>query len=238
MTYQEKGKEAGDFRFQRYKLPPEAFLIGPEREPEPTDLIDQETWGSITTLPDDVSLRTSEHHGTLLKNAHELWGHWIAMELDIQSLTDNPRDDALSIACLNASDDFQASIYTVLTGFYRHSIAALRAALEAVIAGAYFRAHPDPVKIQQWADGHREGQLWVKEVRTKLKNRKPYSLFEKCEHPLMAQGGWVEFLYGRLSAFSHGRTPAAGSSILFSMRKAFTLILWPATSKNSTFCLA
>src|SRR6266542_1349916 len=50
----------------RQKLPPEAFAIGPETEPEPSDLMDEEAWTELTYLPDDVSLRTSDHHGTLL----------------------------------------------------------------------------------------------------------------------------------------------------------------------------
>lgn len=63
-----------DFRSKRQKLPPEAFAIGPETEPEPSDLIDEETWTDLTHLPDDVSLRTSDHHGTLLKRAPVMLG--------------------------------------------------------------------------------------------------------------------------------------------------------------------
>lgn len=201
------GEVPGSFRFRRYKLPPEAFLIGPEREPEPTDLIDAETWGEITTLPDDVSLRTSEHHGTLLRTANELVGHWTEMVLDIQSLTQNPRDDALALACLDISDDLQASVYTMLTGFYRQSIATLRMALETVLAGVYFRAFKDSLKFQQWADGLREGQLWVSQIRKELSKTEPYSSFESGPYSLFAKAEtrWVEFLYSRLCGFSHGR---------------------------------
>ena len=49
---------AQDFRFKRYKLPPEAFAIGPGKEPEPTDMVDEETWRNLVWLTDDVSLRT------------------------------------------------------------------------------------------------------------------------------------------------------------------------------------
>ena len=195
----------GDFRLRRYKLPPEAFLIHPDKEIEPTDMVDPETWGEITTLPDDVSLRTSEHHGSLLRVANKLVGHWGAMVLDIQSLLENPRDDALALVCLDAGDDFQASIYLMLTGFYRQSIATLRMALEGILTGAYFRAFPDPAKFSQWVEGYREGQVWVKEIRNRLMKKEPYRLFEKEEHKLLAKDGWINFLYSRLSAFSHGR---------------------------------
>lgn len=195
----------GDFRFKRYKLPPEAFLVGPEKEPEPSDLVDQRTWRNLVWLTDDVSLRTSEHHGTLLRQADQFLGFWIALVLDLQSLVPEPRNDALALACLDAHDDFHASLFTMLTGFYRQAISALRTAVEAVLTGAYFRTFPDPSKFQLWADGHREGQIWVKEIRDNLKKREPYSQFEDDGHPLLGNGGWVEFLYSRLSAFSHGR---------------------------------
>jgi len=195
-----------DFRFKRYKLPPEAFLIGPESEPEPTDLIDAETWGAITTLPDDVSLRTSEHHGLLLRNANQLVSHWVGMVLDIQSLTPTPKDDALALACLNAHDDFRASVYTMLTGFYRQSIATLRAALEGVLAGVYLRAFPNPSKVRQWTEGLREGRLGIDRICGKLSRIEPYSQFETGDYKLFkGNQGWVDFLWSRLSEFSHGR---------------------------------
>ncbi|APC08565.1 hypothetical protein [Neomoorella thermoacetica] len=193
------------FRFRRHKLPPEAFAIGPEREPDPTDLIDAETWGEITTLPDDVSLRTSEHYGTLLRNANQLVRLWIEMVLDLQSLIKNPRDDALALACLDANDDLQASIYMMLTGFYRQSISTLRMVLEEVLAGVYFRAFPDSTKVQQWANGLREGQLWINRIRKDLSGKEPYCFFETGEYILLGKGGWVDFLYSRLCGFTHGR---------------------------------
>ena len=196
---------AQDFRFKRYKLPPEAFAIGPEKEPEPTDMVDEETWRNLVWLTDDVSLRTSEHHGTLLRQANQFVGYWIALVLDLQSLVADPREDALALTCLDAHDDFQASLYSMLTGFYRQAIASLRTAMEAVLTGAYFRLFPEPSKFQLWADGYREGQIWMKTIRHDLKQREPYSQFEKGEHPFLGKGGWVEFLYSRLSEFSHGR---------------------------------
>jgi hypothetical protein len=63
-----------DFRSKRSKLPPEAFAIAPEVEPEPSDPIDEETWTDLVHLPDDVSIRTSDFHGTLLKQANDAWG--------------------------------------------------------------------------------------------------------------------------------------------------------------------
>ena len=196
---------AGDFRFRRYKLPPEAFLIHPEHEPEPTDLIDAKTWGHITTLPDDVSIRASERHGTLLKDTNQFTNHWIELTSDVQGLISDPKADALALSCLDAYDDFRASIYTALTGYYRQSRASLRYALEEILAGAYFRAYPDPVKIHEWAEGYEKGRLRMGRLREALSKKEPYSRFENGENTIFSKDGWVEFLYACLSAYSHGR---------------------------------
>ena len=196
-----------DFRSNRRKLPPEAFAIAPEREPDPSDLIDPSTWSAISTLPDDVSLRTSDHHGTTVRQAYDLWGHWTGLVLDVQSLATDPREDALALACLNVTDELQASIYAALTGFYRQAIAGLRSALEGMMVGVYFRAFPDQEQFTLWADGHRGGRLWWRRMREKLVRADPYVLFEgpSEEIPLLGDSGWINFLYDRLSGFSHGR---------------------------------
>lgn len=194
-----------DYRWRRSMLPPEAFVVAPAREPDPTDLIDKRTWTELTSLPDDVSLRTSNHHGSALSNANAFWARWVSLVLDVQSLVPEAREDALSTSCLLVSDELQASTYLALTGFYRQAIAVLRFGLEATLAGAYLRAFPDPVRFQQWADGHDQGRLWVRDVRRKLAAVDPYASFENDPFPLLSDGGIVAFLYERLSAFSHGR---------------------------------
>jgi hypothetical protein len=196
-----------DFRSVRQKLPPEAFAIGPEREPDPTDLIDASTWSIITSLPDDVALRTSDHHGTTLRHAYDLWSHWPGLTLDLQSLVPDPKEDGLALASLTVSDELQASLYSALTGFYRQAISGLRPALEATMAGAYFRAFGNQERFTQWADGHRGGELWMNDVRRELAAVAPYNQFEDSQEgiPFLSKSGWVNFIYQRLSTFSHGR---------------------------------
>ena len=58
----------------REKLPPESFLIHPDGpNPPPEDLIDKEVWDHINWLTNDVSLRTSDNHGTEIKILFRLW---------------------------------------------------------------------------------------------------------------------------------------------------------------------
>lgn len=142
-----------DFRGKRYKLPPEAFAIAPTHEPPPSDLIDKETWLSVVHLPDDVSLRTSDHHGTLVRRAYETWGMWVSLQLDVQATFEPPdrfSEDVLQVSCLNVTDELHASLYFMLTGFYRQAISVLRSALDGVVAGAFFRAYPDRVRATRW----------------------------------------------------------------------------------------
>jgi hypothetical protein len=197
-----------DFRSSRRKLPPEAFALGPKTEPEPSDLIGKDTWGFLIHLPDDVSIRTSNYHGTLLKRAYDVWGGWVSLTLDLQSLTTRPRDDALCLGWLTAGDELQASTYAMMTGYYRQAIAGLRSALEAVFMGVYFRQFPDPKKFERWADGHEDGRMWFGKAREALAESEPFSLFNDLQAELaslMRKRGWVDFQYATLSGFSHGR---------------------------------
>lgn len=110
-----------DFRAKRVVLTREDFAYAPEPGPLPSDVIDEATWKSIVTLPDDVAVRTSNYHGTTLGQLNDLWGAWIESFGSTQ--------DSLFAAMLDAGDDFQSATYAALTGFYRLSIVALRSAL-------------------------------------------------------------------------------------------------------------
>src|SRR5207249_1807515 len=87
-------------------------------------------------------------------------------------------------------------------------------------AGAYFRAIPDPQKFAQWADGHREGQVWMRDVRKQLSTVEPYRRFEGSPDDgsetvgatLLGTSGWLNVLYAHLSGFSHGRPFYVGPS--------------------------
>jgi hypothetical protein len=60
-----------DFRCHRRKLPAEAFAISSGSERSASDLVDEATWKGIVVLPDDVSMRTGDHHGDMLRRAYE-----------------------------------------------------------------------------------------------------------------------------------------------------------------------
>ena len=100
---------------------------------------------------------------------------------------------------------------SLFTGFYREALANLRAPLEGLLTGAYFRAYPNDDLFHSWAEGEREGKLWISSVRRDLQRAEPYSLFERRgseDFALIGERGgtgWAGLLYENLSAFVHGR---------------------------------
>src|SRR5438445_6913569 len=116
-----------DFRARRSVLTRRDFAYAPKPEPPASDVIDELAWGSIVTLPDDVAVRTSNYHGSVLAQLNDLWGAWVESFGEVH--------DCFFSAMLDAGDDFQSATYTALTGFYRLSVSALRSALELTTIG-------------------------------------------------------------------------------------------------------
>lgn len=214
-----------DWRGQRRLLPPEALEMlkgGDALRPTAADGIgadpvDPETWRGIVALPDDVSLRTSEQQGRVLRDAQAAWRHWLGLVVDIQRTRPDIEHDALVVATMSVAEELQASLYNALTGFYRQAIGMLRAPVEAMLAAADFSARPDPQRLAQWLQGREEGRISVPKVRRALRKLEPYVRFEQeADSRLLGDDGWLTWLYGVLCAFVHGRpalTDAMGTSI-------------------------
>lgn len=118
-----------DFRAVRRILEPDDFALrGEEPDPPPSDLIPEETWDGIVTLPDDVAIRTSDHNGQLLGEVYWLWGKWI------EAASQTP-DDPLLTPMIDAADDLQSSIFCALHGYYRAGFSGLRSVLEVITIG-------------------------------------------------------------------------------------------------------
>ena len=117
-----------DFRAVRRVLEPNDFALSDDKpDPPPSDQISKKTWFGITTLPDDVAIRTSDHNGKVLGEVYWLWGRWI-------EATGEP-EDALFEPMLDANDDLQNSFFNALHGYYRAGFAALRNVLELMTIG-------------------------------------------------------------------------------------------------------
>ena len=134
-----------DFRARRRILVRNDFGLAPNRVPRPSDVIEKATWNGIVTLPDDVAVRTSNYHGTTIKQLDDFWGAWVDCYGEVQ--------DCIFPVMLDAGDDFQAATYTALTGFYRLSVAALRSALELTAIGAWAQVCGKQKEFRSWRAG-------------------------------------------------------------------------------------
>jgi hypothetical protein len=134
-----------DFRARHRVLTRGDFAYAPKPERPASDAINKSTWDSIVTLPDDVAVRTSNHHGTALKQLDDLWGAWVESFGETQ--------DCLFSAMLDAGDDFQSATYTALTGFYRLSVSALRSALELIATGTWTQVCGKDAEYRAWRAG-------------------------------------------------------------------------------------
>ena len=167
-------------------------------------------------LTDDVSLRTSDHHGTALRRAYTVWADWVSLVLDVQGLVADPAGDPVAVAAMGSAEEFQASIHLALTGFYRQAVGTLRAVLESVLAALDFSVRDDPSAVSAWLEGAYDGVFWTSRVRRRLSKLEPFSVFGTEEDSLFGDKGWFAWLYDVLCAFVHGRpahTTAAGQSI-------------------------
>lgn len=192
-----------DFRAVRVVLKPSDFALGDKSpDPPPTQLIGKKTWSHITTLPDDVSIRTSNHHGCQLKNLYHLNFDYIKAIPIEQIEKHNPIYEKM----LDAYDEFQAALYFSLCGWYRQSFGCLRNIVELVTIGAYYNITGDP-SYKDWRKGECElgfGKACDKLIKNpKVPIQVSNSLF--AQKKAGSSGGWARCLYSKLCNYAHSR---------------------------------
>jgi hypothetical protein len=92
-----------DFRAVRHKLDPHEFAISEGQDVPPSDLVEPEVWDGIMHLPEDVSIRISDHNSIRLKLLHSLWGE------SVTSIGDPDKPDEIYNCMLDAADCFQCA---------------------------------------------------------------------------------------------------------------------------------
>jgi len=195
-------------------LEPDDFALSSGEEPPPSDLVDHDTWRGLTALPDDVSIRTSNHHGSDLKVQYDLWGAWIDVVGAIH--------DSLYVAILDAADELQAATFNALTGYYRQGFACLRSFLEQLAVGAYYQLLNDVGAYTQWRSGRVEKKFGAacdslahapasRSINHHLLAVLQDSLFNQ-RTPSQA-GGWARRLYDELSDYAHARPGLSSGDI-------------------------
>jgi hypothetical protein len=200
-----------DFRARRRVLTADDFAIGCD-EVSPRDLIDQDTWERLTTLPTDVAIQTSDHHGAQLKLLYVLGSLWVEA-IDLPKNGETYENDMTLAPMLTASEEFDAATFTALHGFYRPSIGCARNAPEVVTAGCACQTLKLHEELKAWQDGSDEfgfGRACdllinaesLRELRRLLADRLHDSLFDQGPRD---GRGWVRRLYDQLSNYVHSR---------------------------------
>ncbi len=120
-----------DFRAVRIVLEEDDYAVSSGPEPPPSDLIPEDAWRSLTVLPDEAAVRTSNRHGTLLEILNQLGDTWSVC------VGDSEHPDPVGLAMIEMINEPDASLYNMLVGFYRQAIDCLRSILDSVSIGAY-----------------------------------------------------------------------------------------------------
>jgi hypothetical protein len=203
-----------DFRAHRRKLPPEAFAMGPEGpDALPSDRIDKDTWHGIVGLPDNVSIRTSDHYGPVLKKFWSIWSEWSCLVGALQETVEDPTTSPIAHVACDSTDEFQASIYNALVGFYRLAFSSLRNVVEQMTIGLQLELANDQDRFQAWLSGDCELKFgWaadqarlhtsVAELEHDLKKAVGDELFR--QRTPSQNGGFARRLFSELSNFTHG----------------------------------
>lgn len=219
-----------DFRARRTVLTRRDFGYAPQPTPRPSDIIDEATWDSVVTLPDDVAVRTTNYHGTTIRQLHDLWGAWIECV--------GEKQDCMFPVMLDAGDDFQAATYNALTGFYRLSAAALRSALELTTIGTWAQVTGKKAEFRSWRSGKVPLSLGqasdglcgsTPSLRSHVRQSGNGSLFD--QKTSNDEGGIARIIFSALSEFSHSRPGYSDSDMRESngpiyVKSAFNHVTW------------
>lgn len=182
-----------DFRAIRSKLEPHEFAISEGQDVPPSNLVEPKVWDGIMHLPEDVSIRISDHNGTRLELLHSLWGDWIT------AIGDPDNTDEIYNCLLESADCFQGANFNFLHGYHRVAISELRVALELVMIGTYGSLNLDDQRYLDWKKG--VGELSFTRCRRYLSR----TLTKAQANWIFEDGQFLASFYKTLCNYTHSR---------------------------------
>jgi hypothetical protein len=203
-------------------LEPSDFALGgDEPDPAPTDLISEESWHSIVSLPDDVAVRTTNYYGSVVSDFWSYWDQWNCLSGALQEAEEGRLSPVAHVA-IDAGDELQASIYNAMVGFYRVAFSCVRNVLEYLTVGLRLELANDVTTFDRWITGERELKLgWASDrlpqqpvigiLEGKLRAAVADDLFH--QKTPTDPGGLVRRLFSSLSHFVHGQAGFTDSAI-------------------------
>lgn len=188
-----------DFRAVRTVLEADDFAYAPGPSERPVrDLVDKATWDDIQTLPETVSIFTSSDHGKELRLLSDLWGSWVEI-LPIE------KGGVVKHACLIATDEFQASTFNALHGYYRVAADCLRSAIEQMTIAVHCQlsvgGQPGDVSIGN-EDLPRFGTA-CDGLQARFKKTRLRGIFQQDDGKQAV--GWIRGLHQALSNYTHSK---------------------------------
>ena len=237
--------DPSDFRDQRRRLSDMAFALpgAPYRE---LDKIDQKTWTTMTSLPDDVSIRTSGNFGRHISVMSTILGEWLPPIPEEALIAHSegrdyipPANTAIDDVGLDVYEQLQACRFNALTGYYWIAIACLRGAIELSAIGAYFETARSKSEFDTWYAGSDEVKFGTacdllpktaefSEFERKLKSRSAgLGIFD--QKTTAHKGGWARSLYAELSDVVHTRPHVAARHYWDGSNGP---VFWPGRSSN------
>jgi hypothetical protein len=190
-----------DFRTIRHKLEPHEFAISEGQDALPSNLIQPDVWHGIMHLPEDVSIRVSDHNGTRLSLMYSLWSDWVT------AIGDPDYPDEIYNCMLDAADCFQCATFNFLHGFYRVALAELRTALELITIGTYGSLNATDEDYLAWKAG--KSELNFPRCRRRLVG----NLKKDQGKWMFEQGAFLATLYQNLCNYAHSRPDASDSAL-------------------------
>jgi hypothetical protein len=226
-----------DFRARRKVLVRSDFGLAEKRQPPPSDPIEEKVWRSIVTLPDDVAIRTSNHHGKALAQLDELSSAWIF------STRRPPYRERMSPVMLDANDEIQAAVYNCFTGYYRFSVSGMRNVLELIAIGCWAEVCGKKKEFRDWRKGKLQLGLGMAcdgliagavSLESHLKSTVNDTLFAQknsVAKGIAMQGGYLRRNFSALSEFAHSRPNNNDSHFRESkgpiyVKSAFNRVAW------------
>ena len=205
-----KPLDTADFRAIRIVLEPDDFAVSDDKPDRPTNLVDKKTWHGIADLPDDVSIRTSNHQGTILKELYALQSTWTSHAI-------GEDQDILFEVLLYTIDELDAALFNALHGYYRQAIGCLRNMVELVLFGTHCQMAQDTTLFEQWLAGQYENSFGgtctlllqyapVQALNAFLRSTVNDAIIDRRNAP--QSGGWARRLYAELCGYSHSRPNA------------------------------
>ncbi len=203
-----KPLDASDFRSKRLMLEDDDFALVEGSYQGVADFIDEDTWKSITALPDDVSIRTTDAYGSHLKQMWEYWDLWNRVTIGIQDLT-NEQESPTAIAACDAGDEFQAAVYAALVGFYRVAFSCLRNVIEQATIATQLALSKNRNDFLDWKNGEPKINFgWAADRLSKNPDVTALELQLKAttEDSLFNQSpkGVARRLFAEVSKYTHG----------------------------------